>query len=143
MYAIRKIVSRRPWLMATVVIALLVQIQQTLACDMMIDVSAPASGHCYKHETTDDQSGKPAHPCCDFSAELSVNSSHCHDGHESVVNQPLPGKADINNIQPLILTINLEELFPSAGLTGLHHTPDSNSALPGTQTYLSTQRLRI
>lgn len=142
MHYLRKIIVRHSWLITVAVFALLVQIQQTLACDMMIDVSAPASEHCYKHEAGNHQSGKSAHPCCDFSAGLSVNTGHCHDGHETVVNYNLSGKLN-PDIQPLILTINIQDVFPPAYLTAVYSVPESGLSHPGTRTYLSTQRLRI
>lgn len=128
--------------MAAVVIALLVQIQQTLACDMMIDVSAPAGEHCYKHNAGDKPADKTTHPCCDYSAGLSMKNSHCHDGHEAVINQHLFGKLNLD-IHPLLVIVNIQDLFHPPYLTRFHYIPDRNSSQPGTHTYLSTQRLRI
>lgn len=142
MHSLRKIVYRRSWIMATVVIALLVQIQQTLACDIMIDSSVPASEHCYKHETTDKKEGNTTHSCCDFSEGFVLKNGHCHDGHETVINQQLLGKLNLD-IQPLIVIVNIQDLFYPSYLTRFHYIPDSNSSLAGTQIYLSTQRLRI
>jgi len=142
MHTLRKIITRRSWIMASVVIALLVQIQQTLACDMMIDSSVPTGEHCFKHNTADKPADKTTHPCCDFSAGPSMKNGHCHDGHETAINQYLLGKLS-PDVQPLIIIVNIQDIFPPPYITRFHYIPDRNSSLPGTQTYLSTQRLRI
>jgi len=142
MLTLRKFIARRSWLMATVVIALLIQIQQTLACDVMIDTPMPASEHCYKHDAGEKPVDKSTPPCCDFSAGPSMKNGHCHDGHETAINQYLLGKLS-PDVQPLIIIVNIQDIFPPPYITRFHYIPDRNSSLPGTQTYLSTQRLRI
>jgi hypothetical protein len=71
-----------------------------------------------------------------------MKNSHCHDGHEAVINQDLLGKLN-PDVQPLIIIVNIQDLFSFAHLTRFHYIPDRNSSQPGTHTYLSTQRLRI
>ena len=142
MHTLRKIITRRSWIMASVVIALLVQIQQTLACDMMIDSSVPAGEHCFKHDTADKPADKTTHPCCDSSAGPSMKNGHCHDGHETTFNLNLLGKLNPDT-QPVFIITSPQDVFFSSYLTALLYIPDRKSSRLGTHTYLSTQRLRI
>jgi hypothetical protein len=142
MLTLRKFIARRSWLMATVVIALLIQVQQTLACDVMIDTPMPASEHCYKHDAGKKPADKSTPPCCDFSTALSMKNGHCHDGHETTFNLNLLGKLNPDT-QPVFIITSPQDLFSFAHLTRFHYIPDRNSSQPGTHTYLSTQRLRI
>ena len=142
MPTLRKIIVRQSWLMAVVVFALLVQIQQTLACDMMVDTSAPVGDHCYKHDTGEKPAGKTMPPLCDFSKVLSVKAVHCYDGHEAAINQQLWGKLN-PDFHPVIILVRPQDILPSPDLTALFFVQDRKSSQPGTRTYLSTRRLRI
>jgi len=142
MFTLRKIIVRQSWLMAVVVFALLIQIQQALACDMMVDTSAPVDDHCYKHDEGEKPAGKTMPPLCDFSKSLSVKAVHCYDGHEAAINQQLLGKLN-PDFHPVIILVSPQDIFPSRNLTTLFFVPDRKSSQPGTRTYLSTQRLRI
>ncbi|OGT75000.1 MAG: hypothetical protein A2W76_07410 [Gammaproteobacteria bacterium RIFCSPLOWO2_12_47_11] len=142
MLTIRKFIARRSWLMATVVIALLIQVQQTLACDVIIDTPMPASEHCYKHDAGEKPADKSTSPCCDFSTALSMKTSHCHDGQETTFNLNLLGKLNPDT-QPVFIITSPQDVFFSSYLTALLYIPDRKSSRLGTHTYLSTQRLRI
>lgn len=142
MLTLRKFIARRSWLMAVVAFALLVQIQQALACDMMIDIPVPVDDHCYKHDAGEKPAGKTMPPLCDFSKALSVKAVHCYDGHEAAINQQLLGKLN-PDFHPVIILVSPQDIFPSPNLTTLFFIPDRKLSQPGTRTYLSTQRLRI
>lgn len=142
MPTLRKIIVRQSWLMAVVVFALLVQIQQALACDMMIDTSAPVGDHCHKHDAGKKPADKTTPPCCDFSRALAVKAGHCYDGHEAAINNYLPGKLN-PDFHPVIILVSPQDVISSSYLTTLLFIPDRKSSRPGTRTYLSTQRLRI
>ncbi len=142
MLTLRKVIGRQSWLMVVVVFALLVQIQQALACDMMIDTSAPVGDHCYKHDTGKKPADKTTPPCCDFSKALAVKAGHCYDGHEAAINNHLLGKLN-PDFHPVIILVSPQDVIPSSYLTTLLYIPDRKSSRSGTRTYLSTLRLRI
>lgn len=133
--------ARQFWLMAVIVFALLAQIERAVACDMMINPSVPASDHCYKHNTCDQQANQNTRSCCDFSSAHALKSGHCNDDHETITNQSLAGKLN-PDFHMALIAVSLADVFSSSSITFIH-LPDQASSLPGTQTYLTTQRLRI
>jgi len=142
MPTLRKIIVRQSWLMAVVVFALLLQIQQALACDMMMDTPAPVGDHCNKHDTGKKPVDKTAPPCCDFSRALTVKAGHCYGGQDAAINNHLLGKLD-PDFHPVIILVSPQDVIPAPYLTALLLIPDRETSRPGTRTYLSTQRLRI
>ena len=142
MTTLRKIIVRKSWLMAFVVFALLVQIQQVLACDMMMDMPAPVGDHCNNQDTGGKPADKTAPPCCDFSGALTVKAGHCYGGQDTAINNHLSGKLN-PDFHPVIILVSPQDVIPASNLTALLLIPDRKSSQPGTRTYLSTQRLRI
>jgi hypothetical protein len=138
----KNVIIRQSWLMAIVVFALLVQIQQTLACDMMIDTPAPAGDHCIKHDTGENPADKTMPPCCDLSKAFTVKTGHCFDGQEVTLNNYLLGKLN-PDFHLVIVLFSTQNVIPPPYLTSSFFIPDRNASRPGTRTYLSTRRLRI
>lgn len=143
MIVLRKIFARQPWLMAVIVFALLAQIEQAIACEMMMDILAPTAGeYCFKHNTGDQRTGETRNTCCDLSSAHAFKSAHCNDDHETIINQSLAGKLN-PNFHLALITVNMPDIFSSSYSTVFIYNPEQQSSLPGTQTYLATQRLRI
>jgi len=138
----KNVIIRQSWLMAIVVFALLVQIQQALACDMMLDTPVPVSDHCFKYDTGEIPADKTMPPCCDFSSALTVKAGHCFDGQEAAINNYLLGKLN-PDFHPAIVLFSTQNVISPPYLTSSLFIPDRNASRPGTRTYLSTRRLRI
>lgn len=142
MYTLRKILARQAWLVAVIGFTLLAQVQQSLACDLMMDTSMPAGESCPTVSCLGQQIDADGNNCCDLSSPLSLKAGFCNDDHESVISLSLSGKLNQDS-QSVLITVATQDLSPTVLLTLLINNPDRESSHPGTHTYLATQRLRI
>ena len=142
MIVLRKILARQYWLMAVIAFTLLAQIEQAIACEMMMDTPAPTGEYCFKHNSGDQQADTARNTCCDFSSTHALKSVHCNNDHEITINQTLSGKLN-PDFHLALITVSLPDVFFSSYSSLFIHNPEQESSFPGTQTYLTTQRLRI
>ena len=141
MLTLRKIIARRSWLLTVLGFMLLAQIQQAVACELMMVSPEQTGQHCLQHDSGMQQMDQAKKACCDFSFEFSA-SGPCHIDNGAAINSSLSGKLN-PDYHPVFITFNMQDVFPYPQSPPLVLTPDHESSRPGTQTYLATQRLRI
>ena len=127
---------------AVMLLSLLLQVQTVFACQMM-DHSGPIKHCCCGDMATQKQSNEDQtnhSSCCDISSELTLKASDLE------ADDPVtpPGLAfELSQATLVFLLVTLWPEFAthptSAEVWDFHADPDN----PGTQTYLSTLRLRI
>lgn len=130
-------------IVAFMLLGLLLQVQTVFACQMM-DHSGPVEHCCCDdmaaNENTDEASGECS-VCCDISNELTIKAADT-DGDEPVA---LSSHSSLDppaaRLAFLLVTLwpELVQSQPSPAIWDLKADPRH----PGTQTYLSTLRLRI
>ena len=142
MLSLRKTIARWPCLMGMFGFLLLVQIQQAIACEMMIMPRVKAGQHCAMPHSGTMQMAQAKKGCCDFSYAFSPASNQCHTDQGTVITPSLSGKLH-PDYQPVFMIISLQDTFHRPQPSPLTYIPDRGSSRPGAQTYLTTQRLRI
>jgi len=122
--------------------ALLLQVQSVFACQMM-DNSGPIEQCCCDDESSPAAVGEAQHSamqCCDYGLEVSMDVDIDEDhpvlltSHSSLDPPPIAVYFILAALWP-----ELEQTSPAPALWDL----DSQPAHPGTETWLSTLRLRI
>jgi hypothetical protein len=141
MMTLRKTISRRPWLLAALGFLLLTQIQQAIACDLMMVFPDQDAPHCPQHDSSKQQMDPAKKPCCDFPHAYST-SGPCHSDPGATISPAQSGKLQLDH-HPLFIIIGLREFFSYPQSPPLALVQYRESSRPGTQTYLLTQRLRI
>ena len=141
MSSLRKNIARWSWLSAVLGFMLLAQMQQAVACELMNLSPGQAGQHCRKHDSGTQRMGQAQKAHCAFFFESSAIGP-CHYDHGAAVNSSLSGKLN-PDYQPVLITANLQDIFPYPQSPPLALIPDRESSRPGTQIYLITQRLRI
>lgn len=127
----------RPLLVAITLLGLLLQAESAFACRMMED-AGPSKECCCGDKPAVPTSHQHAdqRPCCDFSLELSFKSS---DDDSS----PLLISTQSGNSPPLYAAPGYTFSGSPRELAGTIWRRDFDPGHPGTQTYLTTLRLRI
>lgn len=141
MSSLRKIVARWSWLSAVIGFLLLAQMQQVIACDIMSMPPAKAGQHCAMPHSGIMQMAQAKKAYCDFLFKFST-AGQCHNDPGVTISPSLSGKLQ-PDYHPVLITANLQDIFPYPQSPPLVLAPDRGSSRPGIQTYLITQRLRI
>jgi len=142
MLSLRKSIVRRSWLLPVLGFLLLVLNQQAIACEIMIMPPVKTGQHCYLHHCAPQKPDQMQKTCCDFSLEFSTAGNQCHNNQATVITPSLSGKLSLD-FQPVFMMVSLQNVFPYSLLPTPAHIPAGKLSLPGSQTYLATQRLRI
>lgn len=124
-------------------LGLLLQVQTVFACQMM-DHSGPIEHCCCGEMAAQKQSsdGQSDHsPCCDISTELTLKASDL-ETNEPVALQSSPA-FELPQATFVFLIVSLWPETANPPLPPANRDLDADPGSPGTDTYLSTLRLRL
>lgn len=126
-----------------VLLGLLLQVQTVFACQMM-EHSGHAEHCCCDEMVTDNNAKKTAEhdsPCCDFNSEISLKNAQVEDDEPVIFQQNYLVELPHSALFYIIASLWSLEIEPPVQFIAWNF--DHDPSVLGTDTYLSTLRLRI